>query len=508
MSPKRQRARTSPHAFTVEFPQALDVRKDGDAWWLEVDGRELRLSNLNKVFWPDEGYTKGDLIAYYFNVAHLMLPHLSGRPLTMKRMPDGIDGPFFYEKSAPSHVPDWIGRCKVLSDDAKTGVIDYMTIEDAAGLLFIANLGCIEFHPLHSRCEDVEHPDYCFFDLDPFPPYTYEDVLTVARHIKALLDQLGLPGFPKTSGATGLQIFVPIERGRYTYDQVRELVGRCGRLILQADPDRVTMAWKIADRTGKTFIDHNMNRSGANIAAAYSLRPELQAPVSTPLTWDEVAAGGFEPQDFRIDNVWERFDRVGDLFAGMRTEAADLTSAFEALGIDPTDQAGERADANLGGDHRGLEGPEPGRVHPQAGLRGDARAGAGQRRGAGQLVRDPQAPSDAAALRRALGAERRAAVLGGPEGPADGEGRQAARGSDRGSSRWSTGSSKAPSRRATTAPERCGSSTTAGTSRSSGTTRRRSRSSCTGGAIRAWSSTSSRPARTGSRSWPARRTRR
>ncbi len=291
MSPKRQRARTSPHAFTMEFPHALDVRKDGDAWWLEVDDRELRLSNLNKVFWPEEGYTKGDLIAYYFNVAHLMLPHLSARPLTMKRMPDGIDGPFFYEKSAPSHVPDWIGRCKVLSDDAKTGVIDYMTIEDAAGLLFIANLGCIEFHPLHSRCEDVEHPDYCFFDLDPFPPYTYEDVLTVARHIKTLLDQLGLPGFPKTSGATGLQIFVPIERGRYTYDQVRELVGRCGRLILQADPDRVTMAWKIADRTGKTFIDHNMNRSGANIAAAYSLRPELRAPVSTPLTWDEVAAG-------------------------------------------------------------------------------------------------------------------------------------------------------------------------------------------------------------------------
>ena len=203
MSPKRQRARTSPHAFSMEFPQALNVRKDGDAWWLEVDDRELRLSNLNKVFWPDEGYTKGDLIAYYFNVAHLMLPHLSARPLTMKRMPDGIDGPFFYEKSAPSHVPDWIGRCKVLSDDAKTGVIDYMTIEDAAGLLFIANLGCIEFHPLHSRCEDVEHPDYCFFDLDPFPPYTYEDVLTVARHIKALLDQLGLPGFPKTSRRHG-----------------------------------------------------------------------------------------------------------------------------------------------------------------------------------------------------------------------------------------------------------------------------------------------------------------
>ena len=177
---------------------------DGDAWWFEVDGRELRLSNLNKIFWPDEGYTKGDLIAYYLNVAAPDVPHLAERPLTMKRMPDGIDGHFFYEKSAPSHVPDWIGRCPVAAPTTpKTGVIDYMTIEDTAGLLYIANLGCIEFHPLHSRCDDVAHPDYLFFDLDPFPPYTYEDVLTVARHIKVLLDQLGLTAFPKTSRRHG-----------------------------------------------------------------------------------------------------------------------------------------------------------------------------------------------------------------------------------------------------------------------------------------------------------------
>jgi bifunctional non-homologous end joining protein LigD len=339
MPTKRSRARVSPRPFTVEFPQAADARKDGDAWWFEVDGRELRLSNLDKIFWPDEGYTKGDLIAYYLNVAHLIVPHLAERPLTLKRMPDGIDGPHFYEKSAPSHVPDWIGRCPVMSEDSKKGVIDYMTITDSAGLLFIANLGCIEFHPLHSRCEDVGHPDYLFFDLDPFPPYTYEDVLTVARHIKVLLDQLGLTAFPKTSGATGLQIYIPVERGRYTYDEVRAFVGRCGRMIGKADPDRVTMAWKIADRTGKVFIDHNMNRSGANISAAYSLRPELRAPVSTPLTWDEVFEGGFEPQDFRIENVWERFARVGDLFAGVRTEAMDLTNAFEAVGMSVDDDS-------------------------------------------------------------------------------------------------------------------------------------------------------------------------
>src|SRR5918992_4101112 len=253
---KRARARSGGRPFTVEFPVPLDARKEGDAWFTEVEGHDLRLSNLTKVFWPNEGYTKGDLIAYYASVADLIGPHLRGRPLTMKRMPDGAEGPFFYEKTAPSHTPEWIHRCKVLSEDAKTGVIDYLVVDDAATLLYVANLGCIEMHPLHSRCEDVEHPDYLFFDLDPFPPYTY--------------------------------------------GQVRAFVGACGRMIARADPDRVTMAWRVADRAGKVFIDHNMNRQGANIAAVYSLRPEPRATVSTPLTWDEVEAGGFEPSDFRI----------------------------------------------------------------------------------------------------------------------------------------------------------------------------------------------------------------
>jgi DNA ligase D-like protein (predicted ligase)/DNA ligase D-like protein (predicted polymerase)/DNA ligase D-like protein (predicted 3'-phosphoesterase) len=317
----------------VELPVPLDARKEGDAWFVEMNGRDLRLSNLTKVFWPSEGYTKGDLIAYYANVADLIGPHLRGRPLTMKRMPDGAEGPFFYEKTAPSHTPDWIHRCKVLSEDSKTGVIDYLVVDDTATMLYVANLGCIEMHPLHSRCEDVEHPDYLFFDLDPFPPYTYEDVLAVARHVKVLLDQLSIPSYPKTSGATGMQIYVPVRRGAYTYGQVRAFVGACGRMIGRADKDRVTMAWRVADRAGKVFIDHNMNRQGANIAAAYSLRPEPGATVSTPLAWDEVEEGGFEPGDFRIDNVWERFAERGDLFQGVLTEEVDLSAAFEALDV-------------------------------------------------------------------------------------------------------------------------------------------------------------------------------
>jgi DNA ligase D-like protein (predicted ligase)/DNA ligase D-like protein (predicted polymerase)/DNA ligase D-like protein (predicted 3'-phosphoesterase) len=299
---------------------------------MDADGRELRLSNLDKVFWPDEGYTKGDLLAYYYNVAELILPHLRERPLTMKRMPDGISGPFFYEKTAPSHTPDWIARCPVRSDESKDGVIGYLIVNDLATLLFAANLGCIEMHPLHSRCSTIETPDYLFFDLDPMGA-SFEDVLIVARHVRAALGALGLTGYPKTSGATGVQIYVPVEPG-WSYDQVRDFVGTLGRTIERADREHVTMAWQIDKRTGKVFIDHNMNRSGANISAVYSLRPEAGATVSTPLLWDEVDAG-VTPQDFRIDNVWERFGKLGDLFDGVRTSPQELGPALEAVGLSP-----------------------------------------------------------------------------------------------------------------------------------------------------------------------------
>jgi DNA ligase D-like protein (predicted ligase)/DNA ligase D-like protein (predicted polymerase)/DNA ligase D-like protein (predicted 3'-phosphoesterase) len=333
--------RGSDDPCTVTFPTPLEARREGDAWWLSIGERELRLSNLRKVFWPEEGYTKADLVAYYLNVAELIVPHLAGRPLTMRRMPDGIAGEAFYEKTAPSHTPAWVRRCAVPSEGSKAGIVDYLVVDDAASLLFVANLGCIEMHPLHARCSDLDHPDYLFFDLDPFEPYTYADVLRVARHVRVVLDELRIPSFPKTSGATGLQVFVPLRAGSTTYAQARAFVGACGRLIREADPDRVTMAWRVADRAGKIFIDHAMNRSGANIASAYSLRPEPGAPVSTPLTWEEVEAGGFEPRDFRIDNVWGRFAAVGDLFAGVRGPGVDLAPALDALGVvvDEDDEA-------------------------------------------------------------------------------------------------------------------------------------------------------------------------
>ena len=332
--------------FTVEVPHPLEVTDERGHWWAELAGHRLRLSNLDKVFWPEEGYTKGDLLNYYANVAELMLPHLRDRPLTMKRMPDGASGPHFYEKNAPSHTPDWMPRCPVDSDESEGGRIYYLMVNDLAGLLFVANLGCIEFHPLHSRCPTIDLPDYLFFDLDPFDA-SFEDVLVVARHVRVALDALGLPSYPKTSGATGMQIYVPIAHGP-SYGEVRAFVAAVGRAILAVDRQRVTMEWEIRKRTGKTFIDHNMNRRGANIAAVYSVRPEAGATVSTPLTWDEIEAGDVRPSDFTIANVHERLADAGDLFAGMLTSPVDVREALDRMGVEVDDDRDERLGAYRG----------------------------------------------------------------------------------------------------------------------------------------------------------------
>ncbi|MFL6183774.1 MAG: non-homologous end-joining DNA ligase [Actinomycetes bacterium] len=315
----------------LPFPSPLPATRAGDAWRLQVKGRELRLSNLDKVYWPDDGITKGDLLAYYWNVADLILPHLHDRPLTMKRMPDGLAGEPFYEKQVPAHAPDWLPTAAVPTEE-DSRVVEFVLVQDRASLLYVVNLGCIEMHPLHARAGSLDRPDYAFFDLDPFEPYTYGDVRTVAKLVKVVLDGLGLRGYAKTSGATGMQVFVPLD-GTHTHSDAREFVERVGRLVVRAYPEKATMAWPVADRAGKIFIDHQMNRAGANIASVYSLRPLPGAPVSTPLDWDELD-DDIEPNDFRIDNVWDRFAE-GDRFRSVLDDKQPLTQAMEALGLTP-----------------------------------------------------------------------------------------------------------------------------------------------------------------------------
>ena len=320
--------RASPEAREAPPPEA---REAGTAWRVEVEGRELRLSNLNKVYWPGEGITKGDLLAYYWNVAPLLLPHLADRPLTMHRMPDGLAGEPFYEKRVPAHAPSWLPTAAVPSEDGST-TIPFVVAQDLPSLLYLVNLGCIEMHPLHSRAGSLDRPDYAFFDLDPFEPYTFADVRFVAKLVKVVLDGLGLRGYPKTSGATGMQVFVPLD-GAHTYADARAFVERVGRLLVRASPEKVTMDWAVEKRAGKVFVDHQMNRRGANIASVYSVRPRPGAPVSTPLDWDELD-DDVEPGDFRIDNVWERF-ASGDRFGPALTDRQSLAPAMEALGLGP-----------------------------------------------------------------------------------------------------------------------------------------------------------------------------
>ena len=332
-------ARTKPFALSsdesrplasgrVAFPQDLRVVADGDGFIPVGVERRVRLSNPDKPFFPG-GETKGDLVAYYHSVAPVLLPHLRDRAIVLARFPNGADGEWFYEKQAPSHRPEWLPTAPLWSGH-RGDVIDFVTAPDVASLMWIANLGAIEIHPWLSRVPTADSPDFAIFDLDPADGATWDQVVTVAEVIRVALDRLGLVGYPKTSGATGLHIYVPLD-AVHPYDRVRRLVETVGRLVVGADPGLATMEWDIPRRTGKVFIDHNQNVGGKTIASVYSVRPRPGAPVSTPLLWDEI--GEVEPSAFTIATVWDRIARHGDLFAPALRGGQTLDAAERSLGL-------------------------------------------------------------------------------------------------------------------------------------------------------------------------------
>ncbi|MDQ3538175.1 MAG: non-homologous end-joining DNA ligase [Actinomycetota bacterium] len=323
----------STAATTIDFPEALPLRREAKAWFVDVDGIDVKVSNPDKPYWGPEGYTKADLLAYWYNAGPWVLPYLRDRPLTLKRMPDGADGAFFYAKQAPPGTPPWMLTAPVTGRrSGKT--TEYLLASNRASLVFTANLGCIELHPWHSRVDDIGRPDYAFFDLDPMGAATFDDVRDVALLVRTALENLGLRGYPRTSGATGMQVYVPVDR-RHSAGQIREWVGRVCRLLNRADPQRTTMEWVVQRRGAQVFLDHNMNTEGKNIAATYSPRPERSAPVATPLRWEEIAAG-IEPADFTMATIFQRLTEVGDLFAPVLAGGQDLSTAMGALGMDPT----------------------------------------------------------------------------------------------------------------------------------------------------------------------------
>ena len=311
------------------FPAPISAIKEGDGFKAVGLDRPLRLTNLDKVYFPDEGYAKGDLIQYYASVAPVLLPHLAGRPISMSRYPEGIKGPSFYEKRAPGHQPEWMRTTPVVSD-SQGGVIDFLVADSVEALMWFANMGCIETHPFHSREGRLEYPDYAIFDFDPAEGSTWEQVVEGGRLLEVALNQLGLAGYPKLSGARGLHVYVPLEPV-HEFTRVRRFVGEVGNYLAAAKPDALTMEWDKPKRKGKVFVDHNRNASGQTVASVYSVRPRPGAPVSVPLTWEEL--GELANGDITIINLWDRLQRYGDLFAPVVAGGQTLDAAEESLGI-------------------------------------------------------------------------------------------------------------------------------------------------------------------------------
>lgn len=315
----------------VRFPSPVRVYKDGDRFIPTKVDRPITLSNIDKVFFPGDDYTKGDLIQYYVSVAPLLLSHLAGRPISMSRFPDGIEGPSFYEKRAPGHQPEWMRTAPVVSD-SQGGVIEFLLADSVEALMWFANMGCIEIHPFHSTIGALDSPSYAIFDFDPAEGSSWDQVSAAARLLEVALGQLGLKGYPKLSGSKGLHVYVPLDPV-HDYARVRRFVGEVGEYLAAANPDDITMEWDKPKRKGKVFIDHNRNASGQTVASVYSVRPLPGAPVSVPLHWDEV--GQFANGDFTIADIWDRIQRYGDLFAPVAGGGQTLDSAEQALGIGP-----------------------------------------------------------------------------------------------------------------------------------------------------------------------------
>jgi bifunctional non-homologous end joining protein LigD len=336
------------HDGRLRAPSYQGLREDKGAREVTIEGEEapaapipselrkgkrvLKLSNLDKPFWPDEGITKGDLLAYYRAVAPAVVPHLRDRPFTMKRYPDGAFGDFFFQKDAPTHMPDWVPTKSIVVSTREAPrrkkPINAPLVNDELALLWMVNMACIDMNTWYSRVDKPERPDWVLFDLDPSPDVGFKETVQVALLVKQALDALQLDSFVKTSGSDGIHVLVPIAR-RYTYAETRRFSEIVAGALARSYRGLVTTEWTKAKRRG-VLIDSNQNGEGKTIASVYSVRPKAGAPVSTPLRWDEVTED-LDPADFTMDVVLDRVRKHGDLFAGVLTTKQSLSTALKAL---------------------------------------------------------------------------------------------------------------------------------------------------------------------------------
>ena len=285
--------------------------RDVDNVVVSIDGREVRLTNLRKVFWSGLNITKGDLLQYYLDVSKVLLPHVTNRAMVMKRYPHGADGEFFFMKRAPSPRPEWIEICSI--DHGSQGFIDFPMVQDRASLLWVINLGCIDLNQWYATCDDVDRPDYLHFDLDPGPGATFEKVRETGLVVKQALDTLKMPSLVKTTGSKGLHVYVPIVRGP-EQKQVWTFAKALAQELAVRNPALITAEYRVSKRPpGRVLVDYNQNAWGRTLASIYSVRPRPEATVSTPVTWKDVERG-IRIEDFTMRNVPKRTARIGDLW--------------------------------------------------------------------------------------------------------------------------------------------------------------------------------------------------
>jgi bifunctional non-homologous end joining protein LigD len=278
---------------------------------LKVDGREVRLTNLRKLFWPELGITKGALIQYYADVARVLLPHIRDRAMVMRRYPNGAAGASFFMKEAPTPRPAWIRICAIDHGDGK--VVNFPVIDDRPSLLWLINLGCIDLNQWYARCDDVHRPDYLHFDLDPGEGATFDQAIECSLIVREALTTLGMKPYVKTTGSRGLHVYVALARGP-RQDVVHTFAKALATELAARNPKLMTVGYRVAARPkGRLVVDYKQNAWGQTLASIYSVRPKPLATVSTPVTWKEIEKG-VRIEDFRIDNVRQRIAKLDDLW--------------------------------------------------------------------------------------------------------------------------------------------------------------------------------------------------
>ncbi|SHJ94958.1 DNA ligase D [Epilithonimonas mollis] len=295
----------------------------------KIGKQELKLTNQNKIYFPDDDVTKGDVIEFYQSISKYILPHLKNRPQSMNRYPNGIEGMSFYQKDASEETPDWIETQKVFSESTDK-YINYIICNDKETMAYLNNLGCIELNVWTSRIQKADNPDYLVLDLDPSDKNSFEDVIETAQAVKEVLDMAGIKGYPKTSGSSGIHIYIPMN-AKYSYDQVKDFGHLLMQMVQQKLPGLTTLERSLQKRDkNKIYLDYLQNRRGQTLASVYSLRPKKGAPVSMPLEWDEVK-NGLKPTDFNIHNSLERLKEKGDIFKPILGKGIDMLKAIKRL---------------------------------------------------------------------------------------------------------------------------------------------------------------------------------